>query len=110
MTPATMKNVEKFIDKVMNRNDINALQLNWFGGEPLLYFDEVLYPLAMYTKEKANEYNKKYYGSMTTNGYHLDTRIIAKCKDIELKLLQITLDGNRELHNKTRNNNGAPSF
>lgn len=110
MTPATMKNVEKFIDKVMNRNDINAFQLNWFGGEPLLYFDEVLYPLAMYTKEKAKEYNKKYYGSMTTNGYHLDTRIIAKCKDIELKLLQITLDGNRELHNKTRNNNGAPSF
>lgn len=36
---------------------IPALHLDWFGGEPLMYFDQVIYPIASYAKQLCEEHN-----------------------------------------------------
>lgn len=106
----TIERVKKFIDKTMRREDITHFHLSWFGGEPLLYFDEVMYPIAIYAQQKAIEYEKTFEHSMTSNGFRLTQEVIKKCVETELSSIQVTLDGNREHHNKTRNHNGTPSY
>ena len=110
MTPQTLESLKELVEKTIKRDDIKIFELGWFGGEPLLYFDEVMYPLAKYTHTIASDNGKGYFSSMTSNGYYLTKDVIKKCQEIKLNSIQITLDGNRELHNKTRNNNGLPSF
>lgn len=110
MDRVVMERVKLFIDKTIARPDISSFELSWFGGEPLLYFKEVIYPLAKHAQCKAQKEGKRFWQTMTTNGYYLTPEISGLCKDTGLKVVQITLDGNRELHNRTRNEQGKPSF
>lgn len=105
-----LERVKLFIDKTIARTDINSFELSWFGGEPLLYFKEIIYPLARHAQCKAEKEGKSFWQTMTTNGYYLTPDIITFCKETRLTSVQITLDGNRELHNRTRNEQGKPSF
>lgn len=89
---------------------ISALDLSWYGGEPLLYFEEVVYPISLYAKKICREYNIPYTNWVTTNGYLINKDMISKVNDIQLFSYQITIDGNREKHNKVRNVQGLPSF
>ncbi|GHS96230.1 hypothetical protein FACS189421_00930 [Bacteroidia bacterium] len=86
------------------------MKLNWFGGEPLLYFYEVVYPLSKYAKELCEENAIPFIATITTNGFCIDEKMIEKIKEIDLSEFQITLDGHRERHNKIRNNNGEASY
>lgn len=106
----TMERVKKFIEETVRRKDISHFHLSWFGGEPLLYFNEVMYPIAQFAQQKAKEYGKTFEHSMTSNGYCLSEEVIKKSAEINLTGIQVTLDGNRELHNKVRNCNGMPSY
>ena len=93
-------NVLKFVDKLIE-NKISGIDLSWFGGEPLLCFDEV-YEISRDIKNKCEEHNINFSNSVTTNGYLIDEGMIDKLKEIELNRYQITLDGTREIHNKNR--------
>ena len=42
--------------------------------------------------------------------FFLTGSVIEKCKTIDLKKIQITLDGDKESHDKIRNQGGKPSF
>lgn len=110
MEQSTVESIKKFITRTLERDDITTFHLSWFGGEPLLYFDEIMYPIACFAQEKAIELGKHFEHSMTSNGYRLTENVIDKCTETKLSSIQVTLDGNRELHNKTRNQNGNPSF
>lgn len=110
MEQPTIEAVKKFITKILERNDISTFHLSWFGGEPLLYFHEIMYPIACFAQQKALELGKHFEHSMTSNGFRLTKDVIEKCTETKLSTIQVTLDGNRELHNKTRNQNGSPSF
>lgn len=110
MSEETLANIKKFVSKTIEREDIDRFLLGWFGGEPLMYFDEIVYPLSLYIKQKTELKNKTFTCNMTTNGFLLTKEIIAKCYEVSLKTLQVTLDGDEESHNRTRNKNGEPSF
>lgn len=110
MNEVTIENIKKFIVQTLEREDITIFHLGWFGGEPLLYFYEIMYPIACFAQNKAKELGKKFEHSMTSNGFRLTKDVIEKCTETHLSTIQVTLDGNRELHNKTRNQNGSPSF
>lgn len=110
MTIETMERIKMLANKIADRNDISSFELSWFGGEPLLYFDEVVYPLARYIKQVIETHGKSFINTMTSNGYFLTEKVIEKSKEIALASIQVTLDGNREMHDRTRNNQGAPSF
>lgn len=110
MDDNVIENIKKLIIKTLDREDISQFMLGWFGGEPLMYFDEIVYPLSRFVKYEAESRGKKFFCTMTTNGFLLSENLIKKCKEFDLTSLQITLDGDESNHNKTRNRNGEPSF
>lgn len=90
------------VDKVFSSNS-NIEYIGFFGGEPLLNNNM---EIIKYIISKAP--NAKY--STITNGYNL-IDYIEILKSIEVLNIQVTLDGSRELHNKTRGlRNGAPTY
>ena len=78
-----------------------TIQLDWFGGEPLLEYENICDML-----EKANcickENGSKFISSFTTNGYLLNEKRIKKLKELNTKCMQITLDGTKNCHDKRR--------
>ena len=59
-------------------------------------------PIAKFANECALGYNKKIAIDITSNGYLLDKSKILELKKLGLSSCQITLDGNKEHHNKIR--------
>ena len=110
MSKTTLESLKKLIIKVLDREDIDKLMLGWFGGEPLMYFDEIVYPLSVFAKEEAEKRNKGFFCNMTSNGFLLTEEVAKKCTLIGLNTIQVTLDGDEKRHNKTRNMKGQPSF
>lgn len=102
MNTEMVDRIVKHVEQLVNYDGISGLNLDWFGGEPLLCFDDVVYPLSIRLK-KIVEDNKRYFSnSMTTNGYNLDKEKIIKLNDIGLRNFQITLDGYEKQHNQIR--------
>lgn len=110
MSEDVFERAKKCIRNIICSDEINKFSLGWFGGEPLMYFDKRVYPLSIYAKEKAEEYGVKFVNTMTTNGYLLNERMIERCHEIGLNFMQITIDGDKEIHDRIRNEKGKPSF
>lgn len=75
-----------------------SIHVSFFGGEPLLYFDKVVLPILEHLKSLSD----KHSCSFTTNAALLSERMVQVLKKENVSNMQITLDGNRELHDKTR--------
>lgn len=82
--------------------DLDYLNISWFGGEPLIAKDIVL-EISEYAMTLTHKYPKlRYKGDMTTNGYLLDYNTAAALADVGVQSYQISLDGPREIHDKSR--------
>ena len=82
------------------------ITISWFGGEPLLKFADIkrmLHKACQY----GDEYGCKITSDITTNGYLLNEQNIREMKQLNVKSIQITIDGDRESHNKRRYLAGA---
>lgn len=100
MSPETIQGVKTYIERRMSDSD--SFYLSWFGGEPLVARDIVL-EISAHAAEMARKYTSvKYLGGMTTNGYYLTTSTLADLASVGILDYQISLDGPREVHNKTR--------
>lgn len=110
MSNATILRIKKHIRNKIEIEHIPSLHIGWFGGEPLLGFNNVVYPISLYAKKLCKKNNIPFSSSITTNGYLINEEMIEKIKKINLSSFQITLDGDREKHNSIRNNNGKPSY
>lgn len=102
MSQDTMERVRQYVNHIIKTYPIFNLHLDWFGGEPLMYFNEVVKPISLYIKEICREHGLSFVNTITTNGYLIDADVIAGFNEIELSRFQITLDGYREVHNKVR--------
>ncbi len=82
--------------------DLDYLKISWFGGEPLTAKDIVL-EISEYAMALTNKYPKlNYQGDITTNGYLLDSNTTAVLTEHGVQHYQISLDGPRDIHNKSR--------
>lgn len=92
-------------------SDLNYLHISWFGGEPLVAKD-IVYEISEHATELAYQYpNLLYKANMTTNGYFLDIDTITTLANAGVRQFQISLDGSREIHNKSRiRANGKGTF
>lgn len=99
----TLERTKKFIKNIIaNQAGLEYFSLSFFGGEPLLYFKSVVRPLMEYTKRVCAENNKKPIFGFTTNGYLITEEMAKWFSDFDGVSFQITLDGDREKHNKVR--------
>ncbi len=111
MSQATVRLIKKHIKYKIEVEKIHSLTIGWFGGEPLLYFNEVVYPISLYAKNLCKKHNIRYNANMTTNAYFVNEDMVQKFQKINLFDYQITLDGDKERHNKIRKGiNGELSY
>ena len=105
---STMQIIKDTIISILNR--VNSLTLSFFGGEPLLEYSTVVKPLMEWTKHKCSILGKKLTVMFTTNGLLLTKDMVNFFKDYTMGSFQITLDGGRDSHNKTRIYKNNESF
>jgi uncharacterized protein len=104
MSQETQGKIVKFVDSILleKKNTLEIFRLDWFGGEPMLYFDKTILPLLKEIHPKMIKNNIQFSSSFTTNGLLITQNILDECKRYGVRFFQITLDGHRERHNKVR--------
>lgn len=110
MSDHTMKKIKNLIKNITSEENIDELIISWFGGEPMLYFCQVIYPISLFARNVCEKNNVKFETNMTTNGFLFSRERIQMLREIKMMRFQITIDGNKKTHNKVRNQNGKPSF
>lgn len=90
--------------------DIKYFYMSWFGGEPLLSKKMIEFITDGILK-LAEKYHFEYSACVITNGVLADKEFVSNCERLHITNLQITIDGERETHNKFRflkaNNEGT---
>lgn len=106
MTLETAMDAAQFLIK--NAEEVGQVpSINFFGGEPMLKWDEIIVPLTNWIR---NEYKKPFSLSMTTNGTLLNDARIQFMKDNNIGLL-FSIDGAKETQDYNRPyHNGIGSF
>ena len=85
------------------------LEVDFFGGEPLMNF-EVVRKLTAYGRELEKMHDKHFRFTLTTNGVLLDDDIMDFCNR-EMDNVVLSLDGRKEIHDKMRpSRNGKGSY
>ena len=99
---ATRKRVKSYINHIAN-SDIDEIHLSWFGGEPLLNTESIV-DICEHTQRLCSIHNLQFSCSITTNGSLLSVKTLSCFSRFPFKSFQVTLDGDKETHNKTRKN------
>lgn len=68
MSSSVQKAILKHVRQVLDGNNLKLLSLDWFGGEPLLYFNDVVYSLSSKIKRECEKHSISFTNSITTNG------------------------------------------
>jgi len=89
------------IDFLLNNSgDRQNLELDFFGGEPLMNW-EVVKEIVVYARSKEQEYNKKFRFTITTNGLLLDDEKIDFINE-EMSNVVLSIDGRKEVNDRVR--------
>lgn len=76
------------------------LEVDFFGGEPLLNFD-VVKRLVAYARDVEKKYGKNFRFTLTTNGMLIDDDVI-DFTNREMSNVVLSLDGRKEIHDRFR--------
>lgn len=85
---------------VQNSGTRHNLEVDFFGGEPLLNFD-IVKRLVAYGRTLEKKYDKNFRFTLTTNGVLIDDDVIAFCNK-EMHNVVLSLDGRKEVNDRFR--------
>ena len=85
---------------IENSGNRKNLEVDFFGGEPLMNFD-VVKKLVEYARSIEKEHNKNFRFTLTTNGVLIDDDVIDFCNR-EMNNVVLSLDGRKEVHDRLR--------
>lgn len=103
MSPEDVALVVDYLRHQLQHERLQQLTLSFFGGEPLLRYDQVVLPLLRQLWPLVSQKKDLLYRvAFTSNGYLLSTQRLVELRQLGLSSLQITLDGNRARHNAVR--------
>ena len=85
---------------VENSGTRRNLEVDFFGGEPLMNFD-VVKQLVSYARSIEKEKNKNFRFTLTTNGVLIDDDVI-DFANREMSNVVLSLDGRKEIHDRFR--------
>lgn len=88
---------------IENSGTRHNLEVDFFGGEPLMNF-EVVKQLVAYAREQEKIHNKNFRFTLTTNGILIDDDVIDFCNK-EMSNVVLSLDGRKEVHDRLRKDN-----
>lgn len=106
----SFETAKKAIDFIINNSGNKVhLEVDFFGGEPLLNFD-VVKKTVEYAKEEAKKYGKIFRFTLTTNCVLLNDEIIDYLNK-EMYNVVLSIDGRKEINDFTRPTaNGKGSY
>ena len=85
---------------IENSGTRRNLEVDFFGGEPLMNFD-VVKQLVAYAREVEKKHNKNFRFTLTTNGMLIDDDVI-DFANREMSNVVLSLDGRKEIHDRFR--------
>lgn len=85
---------------IANSGTRRNLEVDFFGGEPLMNWD-VVKQLVAYARSIEKEHNKNFRFTLTTNGVLLDDEI-NEFLNKEMSNVVLSLDGRKEVHDRFR--------
>ncbi|MBE6811430.1 MAG: thioether cross-link-forming SCIFF peptide maturase [Ruminococcaceae bacterium] len=94
---------------VANSGTRHNLEVDFFGGEPLMNF-EVVKQLTAYGRSLEEKYNKNFRFTLTTNGILVDDEVIDFCNK-EMSNVVLSIDGRKCVNDRMRvSRNGKGSY
>ena len=85
---------------IENSGSRRNLEVDFFGGEPLMNFD-VVKQLVAYARSIEKQHNKNFRFTLTTNGMLIDDDVI-EFANRECSNVVLSLDGRKEIHDRYR--------
>jgi uncharacterized protein len=85
---------------IANSGTRHNLEVDFFGGEPLMNWD-VVKRIVDYAREEEKKHNKNFRFTLTTNGILIDDEVMDFCNR-EIHNVVLSLDGRKEMHDKLR--------
>lgn len=85
---------------IENSGGRKNLEVDFFGGEPLMNF-EVVRRLVAYGREQEKQRDKHFRFTLTTNGVLLDDEVM-EFANREMDNVVLSIDGRREVHDRMR--------
>jgi uncharacterized protein len=110
MADETVEALKKHIENLVLHQQAGSILLDWFGGEPMLYYDEVIRKISDFAKEITAEHKVTLRQQMTTNATLFNEERIREMAEAKFKFFQIPIDGNEYRHNLIKrypNKNGS---
>ena len=94
---------------IENSGSYKNLEVDFFGGEPLVNWD-VVKQLVGYARDEEKKHNKNFRFTLTTNGVLIDDDVI-EFANKEMYNVVLSLDGRKEVHDRLRRlGNGKGSY
>jgi len=100
MSEATAKAAIDFL--IRNSGSRKNLEVDFFGGEPLMNFD-VVKETVRYGRQQEKVHGKNIRFTLTTNAYHVTDEMV-DFLNREMKNIVISIDGRKEVHDEVRKN------
>lgn len=101
MSPNVIDSTVRYVKRCISANSFDRMQLGFFGGEPLLDFYMIAYPLAKNIQALCKKDNKSFSTFFVTNASLMNEDIVDKLGELN-PYFQITLDGDKEKHDHVR--------
>lgn len=97
MNDDTLKKMKEYIGKL--KGQYKFIDIVWYGGEPLLKFDIIKELM----EEVYRNFDRENVSAFAiTNGYLLSENIAVEMKSLNIRGIQVTIDGPPEIHNERR--------
>lgn len=101
MSLETQEQLKLFSEKFLLETKTNFFGIGWYGGEPTMHMSAVENLSKFYTKF-CQENNINFYQMMITNGTTLTDAICNKLINLNIKRIQVTVDGYKSDHDNNR--------
>ena len=95
--------IDSIVKNIQKRSTLQSMHLTWFGGEPLMAIDK----MALFHKKFRVFFQGSFSSNIITTAFHINPSTIKILKDIEVKSMQITLDGLENTHNAIKFTKGC---
>lgn len=91
-------------------NKLQDISIIFFGGEPLMN-QKILFYISESIQKMCHDFGVHYHGSMISNGALMTPSVSKRLREVGIKWVKVTLDGDRHTHDLSRiTANGKGSF
>lgn len=110
MDKDTSDSVIRWLINIAQERNLKKIYIVYYGGEPLLNIRPI-YDISWQMQEWAQKNNVHFSFGIITNGSLVYPELIDKLLTVGLEQVRISIDGDREAHNKNRPfSDGSPTF